>query len=92
MIRLESYPTRREQILTQHAADTLVLLDPESGEYFALGEVGARIWELCDGTRSVADLVEILCQEYDAPADVIQADLEELLAELIEAKLVVYGA
>ncbi len=89
MIRLESCLTRREQILTQHAGETVVLLDPNSGEYFALDEVGARIWELCDGTRSVAELVEILCQEYDAPAATIQSDVLELLGDLADAKLVV---
>ena len=80
---------RSERILAQQAADTVVLLDPDSGQYFTLDDVGARVWELSDGTRSVSQLVEILCAEYDAPASTIHADVLELLAELADERLVV---
>jgi len=30
------------------------------GEYFALDDVGARVWEPCDASRSVADVVTVL--------------------------------
>jgi hypothetical protein len=87
----ESRPIRSEQVLAQTSGDTVVLLHPDSGEYYTLDEVGARVWELCDGTRSTAELVEVLCREYDAPAETIRADVLELLAELVDEKLVVAG-
>jgi hypothetical protein len=68
---------------------TTVLLDPQSGQYYTLDEVGSRVWELCDGSRKVAEIVDIIGQEYDAPADVIQADVIELLRDLTDEKLVV---
>ncbi len=89
MIGLDSHPSRREGILTQRASDTQLLLDLGSGEYYALDDVGTRVWELCDGARRVADIVAVISQEYDAPAAVIQADVLELLDELAHEKLVV---
>ena len=85
----EQRPTRRERVLTQQTADTLLLLDPHGGEYFALDEVGARVWGLCDGAHSIAQIVELLATEYDAPAETIEADVVELLSELAGEKLVV---
>ena len=40
-----------------------------SGEYFTLDEVGGRVWELCDGTRSIDEIATIVTEEYDAPLD-----------------------
>jgi coenzyme PQQ biosynthesis protein PqqD len=80
---------RGERVLTQQAADTCVLFHLDTGEYYALNEVGRRVWELCDGTRPVAELVAQLCQEYDAPAETIAADVVELVTELADEQLVV---
>ena len=79
---------RRQDVLAQNASGTLVLLDPESGEYFSLNEVGTRVWELCDGTRTVGGIVGAVVEEYDAPADAIERDVLELLSELASDRLV----
>ena len=70
----------------------LVLLDPEDGSYYTLDEVGARIWELADGTRTAAEIAEALDEEFDASLDTIQADLLDLLAELTASGLVTDAA
>ena len=83
----ESRPRRRGDVLSKEAGDTVVLLTPDSGEYFTLNEVGGRIWELADGSRSVSEIAEVLAQEYEAPTDEIEADALEVLGELAEEKL-----
>ena len=80
---------RNEQILAQHIDEEMVLLNPIDGHYFALDEVSSRVWALCDGTRSVAEVQAALFEEYEAPADVIAADVTELLEELADERLVV---
>jgi hypothetical protein len=82
-------PKRREGVASQVVTGEAVLLDIESGEYFSLNPVGGRIWELCDGTRSTAEIVSVMCDEYDVAQDVVTADTEEILGELAKAKLVV---
>jgi hypothetical protein len=56
----ESRPRRLPEVLAQTAGDTVILLTPDSGEYFTLNEVGGRIWELSDGSRSIAGIAETL--------------------------------
>jgi pyrroloquinoline quinone biosynthesis protein D len=71
-----------------HKGETeLVLLDPEDGSYYTLDEVGARVWELADGTRTAEQIAAALAEEFDAPLETIQADLLELLGELTESGL-----
>ena len=82
-----SRPRRRADVLAQSAGETVILLTPDSGEYFTLNEVGGRIWELADGSRTAGEIAGVLGQEYDAPADVIERDAADVLGELEEAGL-----
>ena len=88
----DSRPRRRSDVLAQAAGDTVILLTPDSGEYFTLNEVGGRIWELSDGARSVVEIVAVLAEEYDAPRDEIQADALDVLSQLAQERLVTDGA
>lgn len=92
MMSLENRLRRKERVLAQQVSGTLVLLNLDDGHYHALNRVAARVWDLCDGTRSVSDVVSVLCQEYDAPAEMIQVDVLELLEDLTSEKLVVEGS
>jgi coenzyme PQQ biosynthesis protein PqqD len=85
---LDARPARVDGILTQQMPDALVLLDTKGGTYFSLDEVGARVWELVDGTRTVTDVVAQLAQEFDAPSETIRDDVVELLGELSAESLV----
>jgi pyrroloquinoline quinone biosynthesis protein D len=87
-MKIDSRPTRRSNVLTQETSDALVLLDPNGGAYFSLNEVGSRVWHLCDGTRTVADVVGVLADEFDAPSETIREDVLELLEELAAERLV----
>lgn len=89
MIGPDSRLRRRDRVLTQRAAGQWILLDLDGGEYYALDEVSGRIWDLCDGTRDVAGMVETLCQDFDAPAESVEADVLAFLGEMVEEKLVV---
>ena len=89
MIEPDTRFRQKEGLLAQRAADTRVLLDPADGNYFALDEVSGRIWDLCDGNRTVAEVVATLCAEYDAPTETVEADVMEFLGELLTDGLVI---
>lgn len=90
-VDIDSRPVPRDDVLAQRAADTVLLLDVVSGDYYALDEVGARVWELADGSRSVGDIVTALCGEYDVPRATVETDALELLQDLADDGLVVDG-
>jgi coenzyme PQQ biosynthesis protein PqqD len=89
---LEGRVRRQDGILAQEAHGQTVLLRLEDGGYYALDEVGAMIWELCDGGRAVGEIVALLCEEFDAPEAVVQADVLEFIDDLRRERLLVFDA
>ena len=87
----DTYLRRKEQVIAQENSGTLVLFNMDDGQYYSMNEIGSRIWELCDGSRSVGQVVSILCEEYDSPAEIVNRDALELLEELVVADLLMEG-
>lgn len=89
MIGPDSRVQRRDRVLTQRAAGTLVLLDLDGGQYYALDEVSSRVWDLCDGERGVNAIVTAIGAEFDAPEETIREDVLGFLQEMVDEKLLV---
>lgn len=90
-MELHERPRRVDDVVWRRGEDGVVVLNPNDGQYFSLDDVGGRIWDLSDGSRSVTEIAELLAAEYDAPAAEIGADALELLAELGREGLVRAG-
>jgi hypothetical protein len=88
MINQQGVFGRRDRVMMQQVEGDSVLLDIDSGEYYSLNEVGGRVWDLCDGTRSVASIADTLCSEYDVTQQQALRDASELLEGLTGAGLV----
>ena len=58
----------------------------------ALNPTGAEILGLCDGVRSVADVVAALEQRYGAPGEGVERDVTAFLDGLAAKGLVTYGS
>ena len=66
----------------------VVLMTLESGECLGLGETASDVWRLLAKPTHLTPLVESLQALYEAPADVIQSDVLELLQEMHERHLI----
>lgn len=87
----ESILRPHPQVLSQRGADAIVLLSLAHGRYYTLEGVGARAWELCDGTRSRRQVAAAISQEYDVPLERVDADVAELIDELVSEELLAAG-
>lgn len=83
MIERTAYPVPSEQAVGRQLDGEAVVVLPGQGRVKVLNEVGARVWELADGSRSVAEIIEILAGEYAADPAVIEQDVLAFLAQLI---------
>lgn len=79
---------RSAEALSAVHADRTVLLDLGSEEYFALDDVGARIWELLEGGPTIDEVARDLADRYDAPIAEIRADAEAFIDGLRRQGLV----
>ena len=65
-----------------------VVLRQGPGEVLILNEVGARVLQLVDEGRRLADVVAQLQAEFDVGRNVLRRDVEVFLDEAVEAGLV----
>jgi len=85
---VDTRPRRKDEIIAQQASSIVLLLNMDDGSYYSLNEVGGRVWDLCDGTRTVEQVVSTLALEYDVPAQTLELDILELLDGLRSKNLI----
>jgi len=80
---------KEPSIVSRRIADEVILVPTrrKAGEVeclYTLNEVGARIWELIDGQRSLKALRDTLVQEFSVGEEQAQGDLLGLIGQLQE--------
>ena len=95
MATLDDYPVPAPDVRGRNLENEAVLVLPDRGQVKVLNQVGASIWTLADGTRTVRDIAAAICAEYDVSQAEAEADTLAFVAEL-EAKGIIllspYGA
>jgi len=69
-------------------ADATVLLDAERGLYYTLNEVAGRTWELLIAGEPLIEILRRLGDEYEVPAETLEADVTATLKQLLDAALI----
>jgi pyrroloquinoline quinone biosynthesis protein D len=73
---------RHARLRFDEARQRWVILAPE--RVLVPDEIAVEVLQLCDGERDVAAVVDTLAAKYQAPRDVIAADVLAMLADLAE--------
>lgn len=66
-----------------------VLLNLDNGMYYSLNRVGTVIWELYDGQRTLADILEKICERFEVEDNQARQDLLTITSQLVEQKLLI---
>jgi hypothetical protein len=66
----------------------LAIMDSNSGIYYGLDPVGARIWSLLLDWKTVGEIRDTLLEEYDVELSELEGDVANLLDELCRKGLV----
>jgi hypothetical protein len=74
--------------MDRSVGDETVILNLESGTYYGLDPVGARMWRLLGEGKSLGEVCEILLEEYAVAREQLEADLLKLAEELANNGLV----
>ena len=74
--------------LSTTLAGEVIILGLDSSMYYGLNGAGARIWELLQSPRTVADIVSTITAEFDADRERVASDLEALLSDLLSKRLI----
>jgi len=85
-------PHRSRGVAWQVLDGELVLLRAIDNELLGLNEVGRRVWELSDGTRSIGQIVEALIVEFHVPARQAAADTCQFNDDLVAIRALEFHA
>lgn len=64
-IGIDTVIVKKEGLDAVDIDDEKVMMDVTKGKYYALNNVGSRIWELINVPRSVNEVISKLLEEYD---------------------------
>lgn len=80
--------SRNPDLLSAPVDDHLVLLDSAKGEYYDLDPIAADIWERLAAPQTAVALRDQLVAAYEGEPDLIGADMQVFLADMLARGLV----
>lgn len=90
--QLRRLPVRRTDVLLMDEDIRSTLIDRDAGTTHVLNPPARAIWELCDGTTTLDELVNAICEVFSVPHGQALRDVAAVLGQLEEAGLVTWSA
>ena len=87
MSLLDKRPAKHPRTASRVIDGEAVIVIPEGNIVKVLNDVGSRIWELADGTRTVDEITQIIYDEYEVDRDQAKKDVIEFVEELINSEM-----
>jgi hypothetical protein len=86
-------PSKKSDLVTRTVSSETLILPVRAGvasleSIFTLNGVGAAVWDLIDGRRTMAAIVDQVREAFDVDPAEAERDVSEFLADLCEAGLV----
>ena len=78
-------------VITQLVEGETVLVHLQTNEIYALNPTATRAWDMLSAGSSRDEVEETLLQEFDVPPDQLRDEMDTLIAELVEKKLLLAG-
>lgn len=83
MMEMQDEIAPSKDVVARHVSGETVLLHLETGTYFGLNAVGARLWDLItQRPRTLAALSETIESEFEVSAEIAARDILALAEEL----------
>lgn len=83
-----SKPRPANEVVFRELTEGAVVLHLGSGQYHGVNPVGAAVWSLLDGRRSVDDIVAELRERIEEPPPQLADDVRAFLAQLAQRGLI----
>jgi len=77
------HPQQRRDVLQAFLDNEILVYHPDGMTAFALNETAAVIWRLCNGERTVAEIVEVLQTAYPEAAATMSREVNEGVLALL---------
>lgn len=83
-MNLKLTPTQNPHFSSEVSDHEIILYSVQGNRFLHLNPTAALVWEMCDGTRSAAELIASLKDIFPDNSDALAADVEETLQALVD--------
>jgi hypothetical protein len=90
-VRILAVLKRKRDVIARPFGDAAVLVDLGTNQIFELNRTGYRIWELLEQHLDRGGIADVLQREFEVDRAQLEAEIDELLAELRRENLVTEG-
>ncbi len=80
-------PRKMDHLIQHDLDDEVLVYDPVVDRTHRLNVSATRIWELCDGTRSLDDIARALTEQFEVEFETALQDARTVLEQLKEEQL-----
>jgi hypothetical protein len=87
-IELESVVVASKEQLASSIGGETVILGLQTGRYYGVDGVSARVWQIIQEPSRVADIRNVLVAEYEVDPQVCETDLLALLGQMADGRLI----
>jgi hypothetical protein len=88
MLSVNKIPVPNPEVVGRIVDNEAVLVLPGKGEVKVLNEVGARIWSLVDGHRSVKEIAEQIFAEFKVSLPEAEQDVADFIQQLLDKGII----
>lgn len=83
------YPKRRADLTIREVDGEVIVLNHRLGEIHQLNATASFVWNLCDGQKSVEDIISLVAREYGGSAVEVDMDIRRVIVQFLEKELLV---
>jgi hypothetical protein len=80
-------PVRNPRLAWREMDGEVIIISPEDNFLHELNETASLLWSHADGVRDLAQIAARIAEAYDVPIEEARVDAAELIAALVERKL-----
>ena len=81
-------PQKGQHVMEYEVEGEVALYDPRRDHVHILNSTAAVVWRLCDGSRTVEQLVEDVALLFNGELSMVDEDVKKLLEQLRQSRLV----
>jgi hypothetical protein len=79
---------RNQKLIGANIDDELIMMSVEHGQYYGLGGIAPRVWELLETPHSLDQLVAHILEEFEVERGVCEQDMTQFLEQMEQLGLV----
>lgn len=87
-INLNTVIIRNQEIDATDLNGDKVMMNLDKGKYYALSEVGGRIWDIIDEPVQIRKVIDVLMKEYDIDELNCKKEVISFLERMQDAELI----